>query len=120
MFAFFAAALVSAPFGDVRYEVIDLADRYYQAQFVDAELTKKGIFGTSRVESSKINGHGRKGGDPSYSRKDVVTMIAIYGNKGRRIDPKTIELRYNRLQNTGGPQHVPRPDVSMDSLILEA
>lgn len=94
-----AVALLVIAKTDVRVEVIDLADRYYQSQFADTELTKKGVFGTSRVESSRIKGHGKKGGDPSYERRDVITTISIYGNQGKKLNANTLERRYNRFQN---------------------
>src|SRR6185503_2205305 len=85
--------------GPTRSEVVQQMDDYYQAQFANLELTEKGMFGTSRVESSQIRNHGRDGGDPGYKAKEWSTAVSIWGNHGKPLDPEKIERRYSRLPN---------------------
>lgn len=82
-----------------RKQIVDEMHQYYKSQFEDLTLAKQGTFGTSRIESSKIDGHHREGGDPGYRSHDWVTVVTIYGNKGAALDPKTLESRYHRTAN---------------------
>ena len=85
--------------GPTRSEVIQQMDDYYQAQFANLELTEKGMFGTSRIESSSIRSHGRDGGDPGYRSKEWSTAVSIWGNHGKPLNAEKIEQRYSRLPN---------------------
>src|SRR5689334_2966637 len=86
---------------DSRRQTIDLMDHYYQTQFADLEMIKEGVFGTSRVETSNIKNHSRKGGDPGYNPKEVVTEVKIFGNEGKKLDPGSIRQRFHRLRSPG-------------------
>ena len=96
----FAVVYAGSVMGEpTRSEVIQQMDDYYQAQFADLELTNKGMFGTSRIESSDIRNHGRQGGDPGYSAKEWSTAVTIWGNRGKPLDAQKMERRYSRLPN---------------------
>jgi hypothetical protein len=111
--------LIVSASGDVRRDVIDLMDHYYQAQFADLEMIKEGQFGTSRVETSSIKNHSRKGGDPGY-RHDYANEVMIFGNGGKRLNASTIVRRYHRYRNgsrQGQPQVPAAPHQEIDPLI---
>lgn len=99
MLTIVALSLSISPVKDVRLEVIDLADRFYQSRFIDKELTSKGVFGVNRVVSSKIEAHGMETADPAYGRRDVGSSVYIYGNKGKSLNSRLIVMRYHRLMN---------------------
>lgn len=102
-------------------ELIDRMHAYYQSQFDNLEMVKSGLFGTARIETSKIKGHLRQGGDPGYDPPGFTTYVSIFGNHGSRIDPSTISNRYHRLQ---GPERVriqERPDPKkVEELLAKA
>lgn len=81
-----------------RKELVDASHAYYQSQFDNLELTKSGVFGTARVELSKIKSHARSGGDPAYRSKEYANSFVIYGNHGLQLDGK-LEVRYHRFAN---------------------
>ena len=78
---------------------IEEADKYYQALFLDPALTAKGSFGVNRVIGSEMEGHNGSGTDPLYGRKDLGSMVFIYGNGGKRLNPATIRQRFFRSPN---------------------
>lgn len=77
-------------------ELADRMDAYYQSQFADLTLAKKGIFGMSRIEMSKIDGHTRTGGDGGYDVPGYSTAVTIYGNHGGKL-AENAEDRFHRL-----------------------
>lgn len=95
-----AVIAVTAQNGNAeRSALIDKMHTYYVKQFDNLQMTKDGVFGASRIESSKIKHHGRSGGDPGYESKDWYNMVQIYGNHGQPLVPDKMVLRYSRLPN---------------------
>lgn len=92
----------STPDERSRKELVDAMHNYYVSQFENLTMTKEGVFGTGRVEQSKITNHVREGGDPGYARRDWMNSVTIYGNHGRPLKPGQVTQRYSRFTN-GSP-----------------
>jgi hypothetical protein len=94
-----ASAITAQSGNGERTALIDKMHAYYVKQFDDLKMTKEGVFGTSRIESSKIKNHDRSGGDPGYQSKDWYNTVQIYGSHGKPLVAGKTEFRYNRLPN---------------------
>ena len=99
LFSFTSSILIGAVTLESAPEIVDRMHRYYVSAFENLEMNQSGKFGTSRVEMSQIGNHVRHGGDPAYGNKDWLSAVTIYGNKGKTLNAKTIELRYTRMPN---------------------
>ena len=82
-----------------RSALIDQMHAYYVKQFDNLKMVKDGLFGTSRIESSKIKEHYRDGGDPGLQSKEWFNIVQIYGNHGNPLQSEKLELRYSRTPN---------------------
>lgn len=101
--------------------LVEASDAYYQSQFANLEFIKMGKFGTSRVEISQINAHGRDGGDPAYRSKAWYSSVSIYGSHGKPLTPKTLSRRYSRFAN-GESVIAPKefPQFATDKVLADA
>lgn len=78
-----------------RRRFVDEIDKALQERFIDLSETEKGRFGISRIEANMIDAHFKRTNPPV--RKDGLSGgIAIYGSKGKPLDPKTMQVRFSR------------------------
>ncbi len=93
-----AALLSLAEFGAekeprARVERLDAA---YQKDFADLRLARKGIFGLGRVEGGTLKNHIRRTTEAKTGRKELMATVAIFGTRGKELQPESLELRYSR------------------------
>lgn len=83
---------------------VSRVDSVFQEQFRDLALVEKGIVGMSRMESASIIRHG--GGAPGRAirNKEFRLAVFIFGNRGSRLDFKTVRTGYARPAFGGGPE----------------
>lgn len=116
-----AAVAATAYAPDPRHELVVQSHDYYQKQFDNLMLNDKDMFGTSRVEWSKIKNHARQGGEPMFGSEIWHNWIVFYGNHGKPLDSNA-EIRYRRSPNgTHAGQRIPdvKPTVEESQAFAE-
>lgn len=80
---------------NVRRQFVDEIDEFVQERFLDLSATEKGEFGVSRIESNMIDAHFKRT-NPPVKNENLGAGIAIFGAKGKPLNPGNLEVRFTR------------------------
>jgi len=64
--------------------------------FNDDKMIEKGVLGVSRLEISLLDRHGRNFHQTAMLSHKFWTAVSIHGNRGKKLDSRTMEMRYHR------------------------